>query len=81
MAFCVWCAASTVNAADWVPTDPPPWPRWRPGGRDVVVSECRPVLVRRTTIYVDELGYEVYRTVSYRRAVLCESSRCEDCRR
>ena len=59
-----------------------PWPTGRPGGRDVYsASVCRPVLIRRTTIYVDEFGCEVYRTVSHRRAVLCETPRfCRECR-
>lgn len=41
---------------------------------------CRSVLVRRTTIYVDRCGRELYRTVSYRRAYLCDEHPVDDCR-
>ena len=36
--------------------------------------ECRPVTIRRTTIYVDQYGRELWREVSYRRAWLCEDA-------
>lgn len=39
-----------------------------------IQQECRPVLIKRTTVYVDRYGCEVYRTVTYRRAYLCEDN-------
>ena len=81
-ALCLLLAASVARADEWEPRISTPWPTGRPGGRDVYSErECRPVLIRRTTIYVDQFGYEVYRSVSYRRAMLCESPRfCRECR-
>ncbi len=44
-------------------------------------AACRPVLIRRTTIYVDHCGREAYRTVGYRRAYLCEEvPACRPCK-
>lgn len=43
------------------------------------IGQCRLVTIKRTTIYVDRYGHEVYREVSYRRAYLCEQH--PSCRR